>query len=93
MTQIFVRPSRDLRNHYAELSNIVKEHNPVIITNNGRGESVLINIEDYALYEDFLHRRYVAEELAKAEAQAADPNTEWKSHDEVWAMLKDKYGF
>lgn len=93
MTQIFVRPSRDLHNHYAELSNIVKEHNPVIITNNGRGESVLINIEDAALYEDFLHRRYVAEVLAKAEAQAADPNTECKSHDEVWAMLKDKYGF
>ena len=66
MMQTFVRPSRDLRNHYAELSEMLKDHNHVIITNHGRGESVLINIEDYAKYEEFLHQRYVAEALAKA---------------------------
>ena len=36
MMQTFVRPSRDLRNHYAEISGIIKEHNHVIITNQGR---------------------------------------------------------
>ena len=66
MMQTFVRPSRDLRNHYAEISDMLKDHDHVIITNHGRGESVLINIEDYAKYEEFLHQRYVAEELAKA---------------------------
>ena len=64
--QMFVRPSRDLRNHYAEISEMLKDHDHVIITNHGRGESVLINIEDYAKYEEFLHQRYVAEALAKA---------------------------
>ena len=49
MMQTFVRPSRDLRNHYAEISEMLKDHNHVIITNHGRGESVLINIEDYAI--------------------------------------------
>lgn len=63
---------------YAEISGIIKEHNHVIITNQGRGESVLINIEDYAKYEEYLHQRYVAEELAKAKRQAADPNTQWQ---------------
>ena len=58
MMQTFVRPSRDLRNHYAEISEMLKDHNHVIITNHGRGESVLINIEDYAKYEEFLHQRY-----------------------------------
>ena len=48
MMQTFVRPSRDLRNHYAEISDMLKDHDHVIITNHGRGESVLINIEDYA---------------------------------------------
>ncbi len=48
MMQTFVRPSRDLRNHYAEISEMLKDHDHVIITNHGRGESVLINIEDYA---------------------------------------------
>ena len=81
MMQTFVRPSRDLRNHYAEIADMTKNHNHVIITNQGRGESVLINIEDYAKYEEFLHQRYVAEELAKAKQQAADPNTQWQDHD------------
>ena len=48
MMQTFVRPSRDLRNHYAEISEMLRNHDHVIITNHGRGESVLINIEDYA---------------------------------------------
>lgn len=69
MMQTFVRPSRDLRNHYAEISEMLKDHDHVIITNHGRGESVLINIEDYAKYEEFLHQRYVAEALAKAKQQ------------------------
>ena len=57
---MLVRPSRDLRNHYAEISEMLKDHDHVIITNHGRGESVLINIEDHAKYEEFLHQRYVA---------------------------------
>ena len=69
MMQTFVRPSRDLRNHYAEISDMLKNHDHVIITNHGRGESVLINIEDYAKYEEFMHQRYVAEALAKAKQQ------------------------
>ena len=84
MMQTFVRPSRDLRNHYAEIAEMTKNHNHVIITNQGRGESVLLNI---ANYEAFLHQRYVTEELAKAKRQAADPNTQWQDHDSVWGTL------
>ena len=91
MMQTFVRPSRDLRNHYAEISEMLKDHDHVIITNHGRGESVLINIEDYAKYEKFLHQRYVAEALAKAKQQAADPDTQWADHESVWETLGKQY--
>lgn len=91
MMQTYVRPSRDLRNHYAEISDMLKEHDHVIITNHGRGESVLINIDDYAEYEKFLHYRYIAEKLAEAKKQAADPNTQWTDHDSVWEMLHEQY--
>ena len=84
MYNVQVRPSRDLRNKYAEISSLVKERNPVIITNNGKGDTVLISMEDYAKYEDFMHRQYVLEELTKAEEEAKDPNTKWFSHDEIW---------
>ena len=66
MLKTHARPSRNLRNNYAELASIVKENDHIIITNNGKGESVLIGIEEYAQYEEYLHRRYVEEELARA---------------------------
>ena len=73
MMQTFVRPSRDLRNHYAEISEMLKDHNHVIITNHGRGESVLINIEDYAKYEEFMHQRYVAEAACQGKTAGGRP--------------------
>ena len=69
MMQTFVRPSRDLRNHYAEISEMLKDHDHVIITNHGRGESVLINIEDYAKYE----------EAADPDTQWADHESVWET--------------
>ena len=91
MLKTHVRPSRDLRNNYSELAGIVKDHNHVIITNNGKGESVLIGIDEYAEYEKYMHRRYVNEELAKAKAQSNNPDTQWKSHDDVWGKIRAKY--
>ena len=91
MLQTHVRPSRDLRNNYAELAGIVKDHNHVIITHNGKGESVLIGIEEYAEYEKYTHQRYVSEELAKARIQANDPNTQWKTHNDVWGKIRAQY--
>ena len=47
--------------------------------------------EDYAKYEEFMHQRYVAEELAKAKQQAADPDTQWADHESVWETLGKQY--
>ena len=43
-----IRPSADLRNHYADISKTCKEsRQPVIITVNGRGDTVILNLQDY----------------------------------------------
>lgn len=43
-----IRPSADLRNHYNEISKQCHEtRKPVIITKNGRGDTVVIGIQDY----------------------------------------------
>ena len=43
-----IRPSADLRNHYNEISKQCKENNEaVIITVNGRGDTVSMSYEDY----------------------------------------------
>ena len=65
-----IRPVRDLRNNYAELAGIIEKHDPVFITNNGRGEAVLINIEDYAGYEEYLFNKYILKKLEEAEGSA-----------------------
>ncbi|MCL2838742.1 MAG: type II toxin-antitoxin system Phd/YefM family antitoxin [Oscillospiraceae bacterium] len=92
MLNTHVRPVRDLRNNYPELANIVKENDHIIITNNGKSESVLISMDSFKKYEEFLHYRYIDEKLAEAETQANNPNTKWHSHEEVWGELRSKYG-
>ena len=90
MGNVQVVPSRDLRNKYTEISKYVKENNPVIITNNGKGDTVLISMEEYAKFEDYIQHRYILGELAKAEEEAADPNTKWFTHDEVWGEIMSR---
>ena len=92
MYKTFARPSRDLRNNYAELVRLVNDRNQVIITNNGREETVLIGIEDYREYEAYVHKKYVLAQLAESKKQAADPNTVWLSHEEVMGKFREKYG-
>ena len=92
MLNAHVRPSRDLRNNYSEIAAIVSNRDHVIITNNGRGEAVLIGIEDYAKYEEFLHHQYIAEKLAEAESQLSDPAVIRAKHNDVWKPYREKYG-
>lgn len=43
-----IRPSADLRNHYYEISKRCRENNEaVIITVNGRGDTVSLSYEEY----------------------------------------------
>ena len=43
-----IRPSADLRNHYSEISRLCRENRqPVYITVNGRGDTVLIGLVEY----------------------------------------------
>lgn len=43
-----IRPSSDLRNHYNEISRQChEERSPVIITVNGRGDTVVMGLQNY----------------------------------------------
>lgn len=61
-----IRPSADLRNKYNEMSNLCKEtREPIFITVNGHGDTVLLSIEDYKQMQAEL-------ELLKNLAEAED---------------------
>ena len=60
-----IRPSSDLRNEYKEISSICKEKKkPVFITVNGRGDTVLLDIEVYEKMQEELEMYKI---LAEAE--------------------------
>ncbi len=43
-----VRPSADLRNHYSDISKLCREtRQPVVITVNGRGDTAVLNLQEY----------------------------------------------
>lgn len=92
MLNTHVRSAWDLRNNYAELADIVQKEDHVIITNNGKSESVLISFNSFKKYEEFLHDRYIDEKSAEADVQANAPNTEWLTNNEVFGNLRERYG-
>ena len=73
MFNTHVKAVRDLRNNYPEVAKIIKNRDHVIITNNGKSESVLIPYEQLEKYQEFLHIQYINEKLAEAEALEKDP--------------------
>ncbi|MGE5577513.1 MAG: type II toxin-antitoxin system Phd/YefM family antitoxin, partial [Syntrophothermus sp.] len=62
-----IRPTTDLRNNFAELSELVhKEAEPVFITKNGRDDMVLMSM---ALYERQQATLELYRKLLEAEAE------------------------
>jgi prevent-host-death family protein len=86
-----IRPVRDLRNNYPEIEKLLENHDPVIITKNGRGAAVIINIDDYAKIEEYQHLVYIERKLKEAEADAVSPDAEWLDYKKVFKRLKSKY--
>ncbi|MCL2604915.1 MAG: type II toxin-antitoxin system prevent-host-death family antitoxin [Defluviitaleaceae bacterium] len=88
MLKTQVRPSRDLRNHYADVVKTLEQCDHVIITNNGKGESVLINMEMFAKFEEFLHHQYIYNELQKSKASLNDPNVKMIPAADVFTKIE-----
>ena len=68
-----IRPSADLRNHYSEISKQCREQKEaVIITVNGRGDTVSISYEEY---KNMKARIELLEILAEAEDDVKNERT------------------
>jgi PHD/YefM family antitoxin component YafN of YafNO toxin-antitoxin module len=90
MLNTHVRPSRALRNNYREIVDLLNQHDHVVITNNGVGESVLVNMEVFARFEDYLHQHFIHEELQKSKDKLADSNVKLTDATTVFDKLKKK---
>ena len=64
-----IRPSADLRNHYAEISRTCRQtRQPVVITVNGRGDTAVLSLQDYRQMQAELE---LLRSLADSEADVA----------------------
>ena len=90
MSKTQVRPARDLRNNYADIVKMLKEHDHVVITNNGVGESVLISFDDFADYQEYLHHRFIYDELQKSKNEANDPSARLIAAADVFERIEQR---
>ncbi|MBE6025982.1 MAG: type II toxin-antitoxin system Phd/YefM family antitoxin [Clostridiales bacterium] len=84
-----IRPSADLRNHYSEISKLCREgKEAVIITVNGRGDTVSLS---YEYYRKLKARLELLELLAEAENDAATGRTApmEETFNDLRSMLKE----
>ena len=89
MYSLHVRPERELRNNFSEISKLNKENDAVVLTNRGKGTHVLLSFDEFNDYEEFRHNRYLMQKIKEAED---DTDTRLRTHDEVWQALGQKYG-
>jgi prevent-host-death family protein len=89
MLQESIRPSADLRNHYSEISKRCREEKEaVIITVNGRGDTVSISYEEY---QNMKSRIELLEILAEAEDDVKNGRVEpiSSTFDDLRAILRE----
>jgi len=65
--ETIVRPSADLRNHYNEICH--EKRTPIIITKNGKGDTVVMGLQDYNQMQSELE---LLRTLAEAEEDAVN---------------------
>lgn len=91
MNKTHVRPVRDLRNNYSEIAKLVKnDFDHVIITNNGRSDTVLIDFDIYSQFEEFLHEKYIAQKLEEGLDRMNNSEAKWYSQHTALQMVRNK---
>ena len=88
--QEIIRPSADLRNHYSEISKLCRENKEaVIITVNGRGDTVSLAYEEYKRMKA---RIELLEILAEAEDDVSQARVApmQETFDDLRALLKEE---
>ena len=68
---ISIRPSRDLRSNYSQISSLAKK-NPVAITVNGREDTVVMSHESFVDQQNYIAEMEAKLALYAHLAQAAD---------------------
>lgn len=82
-----IRPISDLRNRFAAISKECHENGePVFLTKNGKGDLVVMSIEEYERMQGRLELYVKLEEAERESRKSADSI----SHDEMMVRLRER---
>jgi len=87
-----LKPSRNLRNHYAEIVKLLDQYDHIVFTTKKERIAVLIRIRDYAKYEEFLHRWFIYSEMIKFKPEFVDPEVKFTDAADVFAKIMQRLG-
>lgn len=86
---IHIRPVSDLRNKFSEIEKIVSQGQPVFLTKNGYGNTVVLSIEQYsALCGDY--NNYVEQMLDEADREAEETDVRL-THEDVFGKIRRRF--
>lgn len=84
---MIIKPSAELRNNYRMVADFcIKSGEPVFLTNNGKGELVVMSIAAYKKQQQSLK---IQKELLRIEAEKADGRARYSPASEVLAEMRD----
>ena len=89
MYKLYIRPVRELRNNFSEISKLNQQWDAVVLTNRGKGTHVLLSFDEFVEYEEYRHNRFLMQKIKETKE---DGDTRLRSHEEVWQALGEKYG-
>lgn len=84
MFGVHVKQLREIQHDFSDAEKILHNHDRIILTNNGKDEAVLINMDDYTEFETYAQKEYIHKKLAEAKILAGDKNTIWLDEEEFW---------
>jgi len=66
------------------------DHNYVFITNQGRGDAVLVDQDYFTELQNLAHQQHIYNELQKSKALLNDPNTVLHDAEDVFDRLEQR---
>jgi PHD/YefM family antitoxin component YafN of YafNO toxin-antitoxin module len=85
MFGVHVKQLSDINENYSDIAKLLNNHDRIILTNAGKNEAVLINIEDYSEFESYAHKEYINKKLADTEMMIKNNKVAWMDENTFWA--------
>jgi prevent-host-death family protein len=84
MFGVHVKQLSEINKNYSDIEKILNDHDRIVLTNNGKNEAVLINIDDYSEFEAYAHKEYINRKLSETENMIENKKVAWIDEETFW---------